>query len=234
MAFPDFHDDTFVAFCDISGFKSMMSGNSTKAIQSLGKFYETVYSALQETRAANRVPIYGLVVTDCAVLVAANEGNQSKTNALEALLSVIATINKKLLEFDLMITTSISHGEFHYEQRMEFFGIEKNMVTGAAYIEAFKNQSAGSPKLKCGQCRIIPTGLPPEIAALLDNEARTGVFRMVIKEKQHFYFYWMRDTPDEIAAFNEAYGNTENLKFLGIRLLLNGNNVIQVRGGGRS
>lgn len=230
MAFPDFHDDTLVAFCDISGFKNKITRNSNRAIESLGKFYGVVYNAVGRTRGTTEPPIYGLVVSDCAILVADNRGQFGNESALKSLLSVIKRINKDSLPHDLMLTTSIAYGRFDYTQRAEFFGLEKNMVTGAAYIEAYKNQSAGSPKLKCGQCRIVPNNLPTEITERLDSTTRTELFRMIIKEKHHYYFYWMLDAPDQISAFNEAYGNTEDLKFLGIRLLLQGQNDLQVRG----
>jgi hypothetical protein len=227
MAFPDFHGDTFVAFCDISGFKNLMSRNSARAIHSLGKFYETAFRAVRRTSREN--PIYGLVVSDCAILVAENRNGIGNRAALNSLLSCIKEINKGGLEHDLMLTTSIAYGEFHYEQRVEFFGLEKNMITGAAYIEAFKNQSSGKPRLRSGECRLVPL-FPEEITRLLEENDRQGVLRMMIKERNHYYFYWMRDTPEEIREFNEAYENTENLKYVGIRLLLRGSRDIQITG----
>jgi hypothetical protein len=228
MAFPDFHGDTFVAFCDISGFRQMMQKNSAKAIQALGSFYAVTFDVLQNTRGKTTPPIYGLIVSDCAILVADNQNRDGNTAAFQSLLAAVKKINEDSLSRDLMLTTSIAYGSFHYEQRAEFFGIEKNMLAGAAYIEAYKDQSAGKPKLKCGECRIIAENLPAEILEGIEGNGN-AVFQMLQKNEKHIYYYWMRRTPEEIEPFKNAYKNTEDLKFLGIRLLLSSAQNLEVR-----
>jgi hypothetical protein len=229
MAFPSiFHDDTFVAFCDISGFRQLMNRNSAKAIQSLQEFYAIAYDVLGKTREQPSSPIYGLLVSDCAILVAENRNGVENESAIRSLLQALKEINKRSLEHDIMLTTSIAFGPFHYEERAESFGIEKNMVTGAAYIKAFTDQSAGKPKLKCGECRIIIKNLPRDVIARLEDDG-DATFQMLQKEKQHLYYYWMRQTPGDIEPFKNAYKNTEDLKFLGIRLLLSGAQNLEVR-----
>ena len=230
MAFPDFHNDTFVAFCDISGFKNKMTRNASGAIQSLGNFYSVVYDALQKTRGNANAPVFGLVVSDCAILVAENRDSFSNQDALKSLLWVIKEINKESLPYDIMLTTSIAFGRFVYQERAEFFGIEKNMVTGAAYIKAYIDQSSGRPKLKCGECRLIADGLPPEIDGLINQNEPNNIFQMLVREDKYFYFYWMREQPIEIEAFKKLFQDTENLKFIGMRLALQGSRDLEVRG----
>ena len=229
MAFPDFLDNTFVAFCDISGFKQKMARNPTKAIHALEHFYSIVYTVLQKTRNQSTLPVYGLLVSDCAILVVDDRSHRNPTTALQSLLAVVKQINEDALPYDLMLTTSIAFGPFIYSQRAEFFGIEKNMLAGAAYIEAYKDQSGGKPKLKCGECRIVRENLPPQILAELENNQRT-VFPMVEKDRGCFYYYWMRRTREDIQAFKDAYRDTDDLKFLGIRLLLQGHQDLNVVG----
>ena len=227
MSFPNFYGHTFVAYCDISGFKQMMSRDSNKAIQSLSKFYSDVYDALNVNRNNNGVRVYGIVVSDCAILVADNQNGIGNSVALQALLSVIKKINQDSLVNGLMLTTSICFGEFAYQERSEFPGIEKNMLAGNAYIEAYKDQSAGKPKIKCGECRLVVENLPDDVLAQFQqNPNRT--FPMLRREKNHFYYYWMRKRPNEIEPFKNAYNNTEDLKYLGIRLLLEGGQNLAV------
>jgi hypothetical protein len=233
MPFPDFHNDTFVAFCDISGFKQKMSQNPEGALQALKRFYSDAYGILQETRERGRLPVYALLVSDCAILVADNTPVDGETSAdrdiaaLEALLSTIKRLNKNSLQYDIMLTTSIAYGPFHYEQRSELLGIEKNLLMGSAYIEAYIDQSAGKPKLQCGDCRIIEKNVPPQVLVALDNKGVT-LFQMIQKQKKYYYYYWMRQRPEEIAEFQAAYKNTENLKYVGIRLLLQGHQDLNV------
>jgi len=228
MAFPDFHNHTFVAFCDISGFKQLMSRDAEKAVELLRKFYSDAYGILERTKERGHTPVYGLLVSDCAILVAENQDGITNPVAFKALLSTVKRFNKKSLQHGLMLTTSIVYGPFDYEQRSEGFGIEKNMITGAAYIEAYKDSNSTKPKLKCGECRIVIEGLPGDVVDEIDD----GDFPMLKKDRGHYYYYWMRENPEEIEDFNKAYESTEDLKYLGMRLVLQGNKTIDVIGDG--
>lgn len=226
MPLPTFRGDTFIAFADISGFKKMLEKSSEEAIAALGKFYQAAYGILSNTN--HHAPVYGLLISDCAVLYV-NTHNVKLGDALEALLAVVKQLNEQSLEHGLMLTTSIAFGPFHYEQRLEFTGIEKNLLTGSAYVEAYKDTLLKTPRLRCGDCRIVAKNLPQEAFDAFRGK-QEPVFSMTRQTKpEHYYFYWMRNRPEEIEPYEAAISDVENLKFQAIRLLLSGSNALKIR-----
>lgn len=107
MPIPDFDGNTFVAFVDISGFKEMMK-REEKAIKALTHLNELGYNILQ-----NRNNIHGLFISDCGILFASNN-NLTDDEKLHNLLEIIEELNRKLLNQDIMLTTSIAYGNFKY------------------------------------------------------------------------------------------------------------------------
>ena len=157
--------------------------------------------------------INGLFVSDCGILFVRNNGNNQWRHQLQSLLNVLEDLNKRLLQDDIMLTTSIAYGRFSYHQRIEFEGIEKNPVYGHAYASAFLDNEVGKPKIQPGQCRIVKKGLCD-----LDMN---NVCRM--KERSsHWYFYWMVETQEEINEFEKQYTDAYKLKYSGMLKALKG------------
>jgi hypothetical protein len=185
-SFPQSH--TFVAYMDISGFKSMMN-DGMRAPRALNDFYNAGFCAL---RAQNKsaLQVEGIFVSDCGILfVRGGKGSISKR--LEAICRIIQQIHQRAFEKAIQLTTSISWGEFSYHNRIEFPGIEKNLVYGNAYVEAFKDNENGEPKLYPSECRLRRKDLPDEVAAYCKRESE-NVTTHWRETPQHFYFEWMR------------------------------------------
>lgn len=200
MALSNFNGETFVAFIDISGFKELMKNNQ-KAIETLDHFYQAGYDAL---RPPNNVD--GLFVSDCGILFV-RETNLPIEEQLEKLLSVVKSINEAVLQYDIMLTTSIAYGHFSYREKIEFQGIEKNQLHGFAYVKAFLDNEIGKPKIQPGQCRILEDDLPETLR--IDNSH--------IRQKgRHYYYYWNVQDSNRIDEFLSDYNNSYNLKYLGI------------------
>lgn len=125
-------------------------------------------------------------------------------------------INKKMLEHDFMLTTSIAYGHFRYQERIEFEGIEKNLVYGNAYVSAFLDNENGKPKIQPGQCRIVKENLPQDVLRVIENNNNSEILCMISKrnnDDNHFYFYWMVEESSEIETFEKEYNDTYNLKY---------------------
>jgi hypothetical protein len=207
MPFDNYEGETFVAFTDISGFREMMRDRK-KAVQTLDAFYRAGYDILEsQTQQAARVE--GLFVSDCGVLFvrSANEGSQV---ALNSLLGVIESLNRRLVQTQVMLTSSVAYGHFSYHQRLEFPGIEKNPIYGNAYVNAYLDSNVGRPKIQPGQCRVLCQGLPGQLAV------SGGESRLAPKHGEHRYFYWMLSAPEQIPAFEHRYGNAYLLKYKGM------------------
>jgi len=210
MPIQNYDGNTFVAFVDISGFKSLML-NRVKAITSLRQFYQTGFDLISE-QATHPIKVEGFFISDCAVLFIRNGLNNCNI-ALEKLLNIIEKLNRKMLENDLMLTTSVCFGYLNYEGKFEISGTEKNQIFGDAYVEAFLDNEVGKPKIKPGECRLLIKNLPDGIA---DSFLTNAELNRLIKKGNHFYFYWMVNTVNEIDEFMKRYNDSYNLQFRGM------------------
>jgi hypothetical protein len=227
MPIEPFEGETFVAFTDISGFKRMMA-QPGRAKEALESFYSVGWECLDRDNDRSECAVEGIFVSDCGVLfVRPNEKGRSE--CLCKLLTRIRALNKKLLGSGVLLRTSVAFGQFQYLERRSAPGIRKVPFYGEAYLAAFLDSESTRPKLNCGFCRIVKEGLPSEMDDDID-EAEGEIFSMIRRDprSQLLYYYWMRNTPQEIDDFKKQYGNAEDLKFEGIRHILAGT-IPQVR-----
>ena len=197
----NFAGDCFVAFTDISGFKAMMK-DGKRAARAIDALYGAGLNVLSSNTDVN-----GFFISDCGVLF--SRGNDQKTQ-LESLLKVVRAVNQEVLEHDIMLTTSIAWGDFSYHNRIEFPGINKQPIYGNAYVSAFLDNEAGSPRLQPGQCRIIKEGVPTDVfsSVALDSPMESV--------KSYYYFYWMVEDTQGIQEFKRRYQDSYNLKYAGM------------------
>lgn len=214
MPLNPFNGDTFVAFIDISGFKELM--RKDRAYSALNSFYRSGYYQLQESQKDGE-GVEGLFVSDCGVLFAKDKSNHRL--GLLSLLRVIKGINEEMLREDYLLTTSVAFGRFTYTHRIEFDGIEKNPIFGQAYLNAFLDAEASTPKLQPGQCRIVKENLPRDISDSI-GERGEDLFQYISErngDRNHLYFYWMLRDPSYSQRFEEKY---REAKYFGIRKIL--------------
>jgi hypothetical protein len=213
MPISNYEGKTFVAFLDISGFKELM--RRERAFEALDCLYNAGYRTLRNQN-GNRVE--GIFISDCGVLfVRNNQDRLNQADDLHSILEVIRRINEIMIRNDFMLTTSIAYGNFKYQERIEFEGMEKNLIVGNAYLEAFLDNENGNPKIQPGQCRLIETNLQD----ILNDER----FRAVCKRSgndKHYYYYWMVSTSHEIGRFENEYKDTYNLKYAGMLNVIKG------------
>lgn len=208
MPVNDFCGETFVAFMDISGFKEMMKGDGKKAAHALDKLYQAGYNALH-----NNQDINGFFVSDCGIVFVRNTV-LSKNDQLKKLLSVLRTINRELLQDNIMLTTSIAFGLFKYHQRLEFEGIEKNPIYGYAYVAAFLDNEVGKPKIQPGQCRIVNKNV---------DDVQWRQIDLIEETNSHYFYYWMVNHYDEITDFKKSFSDAYQLKYQGMLTALKRN-----------
>jgi len=192
MAVPAFHGNTFVAFTDISGFKAMMN-DGERAVLALDAFYQSGYSVLrQERQRANHRPmVHGFFVSDCAVLFV-TDPNLSPLDRFQVLCSVLQQIHRRTFQKAIQLTTSIAWGQFDYEERIEFLGINKDAIYGGAYVDAFMDNEHTLPKLYPNECRLLRKDLPVEVERFCVE--KIGPVGQHIRQTQaHFYYEWMRE-----------------------------------------
>lgn len=201
MPIADFNGNTFVAFTDISGFKELMKNDAT-ALKAIKYFYQTGFNVLRETD-----NVEGFFVSDCGILFSRNGDNQTK---LLSILDAVKKINKRMIERNYMLTTSISFGSFDYQGKIEFQGIEKNAIYGGAYVQSFLDNETGKPKIQPGQCRLVKQNLPQLEIENIPLLVERG------NDRQHLYYYWHLDNPEEIQNFEKNYRDSYSLKYAGM------------------
>ena len=164
MPVENFEGNTFVAFVDISGFKKLMK--KKKGIKALNKFYSNGYYILnkynnKENRLCKNIPcVEGIFISDCGILFVRNCSCQVQINEL---LKVLKELNSRMIDNDIMLTTSIAYGQFKYKEKFECTGMEKVPIYGQAYVNAFIDAENEEPKMQSGQCRIVKNNLPYEV-----------------------------------------------------------------------
>ena len=198
-----------------------------KAWKALDKLYSSGYDILQSQNRPNQ-QVEGIFISDCGILfVRNNQGTDIRqTNGLHLLLQVIKTINQRMLENKIMLTTSIAYGNFKYQGRIEFPGIEKSPVYGNAYISAYSDNKDEIPKIQPGQCRIVKENIPDEITTAIKQSQDNDIFSMIKEKKsgdsKHYYYYWMVNNPNEIKRFERNYKDACNLTYEGMLKALKG------------
>ena len=193
MPVPPFNGDTFVAFIDISGFKSMMK-DGQRAVLALDAFYRSGYSVLNEyrhERPNQQSNVHGFFISDCAVLFV-TDPQESTVIRFEAICRILQQIHKRTFQNAVQLTTAIAWGPFDYHERIEFIGLNKDPIYGNAYVDAFIDNESGEPKLYPNECRLLRKGLPPDVEEFCLG--RLGLIGRHIRETPtHFYFEWMRE-----------------------------------------
>ncbi len=195
----DFDGETFVAFVDISGFKKLMK-KGKKAWKVLDKFYQYGYEILKKYKDKK---VEGIFISDSGILFVRD--CEDKIECLKALLKVVKELNKKMLDHNVMLTTSIAYGRFKYQKRIEFVGIEKNPIYGNAYVSAYYDNEHGDPKIRQGECRIVKKNLPVDVEQGLAERRHDEILRMLEERENHYYFYWMIDNSNQIEEFKNEY-----------------------------
>jgi hypothetical protein len=190
MPVEQYQGKTFVAFTDIAGFKSMMAED--RALKALDTFYSTGFSVLrnQPTDCAYRVD--GFFISDCGVLFVRGREDDVASVRLESLCDIIRQIHRLTFEKAIQLTTSIAWGDFSYDERIEFPGIEKNPIYGNAYVAAFADNEGSTPRLYPSECRLLKKGLPEAVANSLSLGGGDGFVGRIRETPYHFYYEWMR------------------------------------------
>jgi len=203
MSIDNFNGETFVAFTDISGFKELMK-TEIKAVKALDELNKNGYDILRNSNQIN-----GIFVSDSGILFTRQQGMPG----LESLLRVIKQLNLRMLNHNIMLTTSIAYGKFLYQDRIEFVGIEKNLLYGNGYVAAFLDNENGLPKIQPGQCRIVIDSLTGN---LLTPSKIQETDDLLIRKRKHIYYYWMVQSANQIETFDKKYRDAYNLKYRGM------------------
>lgn len=126
----------YVAFLDIMGFKNKLKQLlQNDAKEFIGNFSSTVYSVFNQ----QQEKINGYIVSDSIIL----STNDITQNSLTALMDIIDTICKsEFLENGILIRGAVAKGEFDDMPAKELPNLQKKLIVGQAYVEAYQLESS--------------------------------------------------------------------------------------------
>ncbi|MFH1057696.1 MAG: hypothetical protein V1797_03320 [Pseudomonadota bacterium] len=208
-----------MAFVDIAGFKSIMK-DKNEARRVLNGFYNEGYDCLDSND--NTPSVDGLFVSDCGVLfVRHKHPGLIRLCDLNLLLDKICKLNRNMLNKDIMLTTSISYGDFNYEERNEHRSIGKSMLYGDAYLDAYLDNEKGSPKLIPTQCRIVINeydNIMPNIDSAISQDSRLrhpeiSKLHKSNGRKIYYMYYWMLNDLNEMQSYQNQLNLTKDAQY---------------------
>ena len=195
-----FNGQTWVAYSDLCGLKAMYASAPEEAVKALDKFYNTVYELQRDKNSVNYI-----VVSDCAIFWI------DKPDCIKDL-SIVLKESKELYQKmlpDYLVRTTIAYGHFKYENRIEMPCIRKELIVGAAYLDAYANND----KIATGAIAIVKLhGNTP-----LENISIDDDYKQLIKEhspKKSFYeYYWSLQNESQIGSFVNKRKEIQNTIF---------------------
>lgn len=122
----DFSGEAFVAFADLCGFEKLVRDRG-KAHKALDLLYNSSYRLLEEA-----ADLQGIAVSDCVVIWGLAQGE-----VLDVLLAFLETLHVRMLEGGYLMQTTVSRGPFRYQNRIELGNLQKGMMYGDAYLDAY-------------------------------------------------------------------------------------------------
>lgn len=125
----------YVAFLDVLGFKQLLKGyKQYEAEQFIGSLSSLLYRIWDEKHAQESKNINGYIVSDSIIVYT----NDDKPNALEELLGYIIEVSKRaFIEQSVLFRCGIAKGEFNYLKAHSFENLQKGLIVGQAYIDAY-------------------------------------------------------------------------------------------------
>lgn len=129
--------DKYVAFLDILGFKSKIKQiGQNKAREFIKRFSSAVY---QEWVTGTTSEIEGFIVSDSFII---NSRNATQL-ALGQLLDMVDIICKRLFfEYGIPVRGGIAKGEFDRAPVQHIPDLEKSLLVGQAYVDAYSLESS--------------------------------------------------------------------------------------------
>lgn len=131
--------EKYVAFLDILGFKNKLKEFSQENAKNYIKaFSTTIYKIFQYNNQLNSRKINGFIVSDSVILYTSNVSNK----ILNELIHIVEEISRE--EFSqngIIMRGAIAKGEFDNIPAVELPKLQKQLIVGTAYVEAYLLES---------------------------------------------------------------------------------------------
>lgn len=136
--------DKYVAFIDILGFKEKLKRiNQQEAEEFITKFSTMLYSEWKSGNYQNSDDINGYIVSDSIIVYSKNDDKESLCKMMNYLTRIFS---KAFTGNAILLRGAVAKGKFSMRNPHSFKNLQKGLLVGEAYIEAYtiENSSKGS------------------------------------------------------------------------------------------
>lgn len=235
MPIASYHgEETYVAYLDISGFKKLMDSSyrngTNEAIEVLDLFYNTISSLIMKNdKDSKKSEISVLMFSDSAILYVRNSPNNLEVEGLIDLLLLLKDINVSLFnsKFNILTTSSLSFGDFHYNRQDVTTNVTQSFIYGKGYVSSYLNNEQWKPKIEPGQCRISKIDLPINMVDLIQGRRRDKLsdeqINLIHKitsldhDDKNYYYIWFADDSSSLITIKNDYNEA---KYIGYRKII--------------
>lgn len=130
----------YVAFVDTLGFKQKITNiTHEEAIKTIKLFNQTIYDLWNKLELNNDNTIHGRTFSDSVIIYS----NDDSTYELDKILKFLTGLYKEsLLKCGLPLRGGLSVGEFDDLQAVDFNNLQKGLIIGTAFIDAYLLESS--------------------------------------------------------------------------------------------
>ena len=164
----------YVAFLDILGFKNKIRGlQPGKAKDFIFDFSGTIFNIFMKENSNNK--INGYIVSDSVILYSSDYSKDS----FEALIKLTGEICKnEFIDNNILMRGAIAKGEFDKVPAKEISSLEKGLIVGEAYIDAYVGE---------GSIKVMGVILSEDVYKdILDNNIKKDIVEGT-KNKEKYY-----------------------------------------------
>lgn len=174
----------YVAFVDILGFKNRIVGiTHEEAVDVLRQFNQTVYDLWYTMGFHSNETIKGRTFSDSLIVYSAGNSNSD----LEKMLSFLITLfQTSIINCGLPLRGGLALGNFDDINAEEFKSLNKGIIVGAAFIDAFLLESSNNIK---GSKLLFNQAINLKIERQLNTYYQT---QSVKKTSDHKYIYELK------------------------------------------
>ena len=164
----------YVAFLDILGFRNRIRGlKAEEAKDLIFDFSGTIFNIFMKENSNNK--INGYIVSDSVILYS----NDDSKDSLEALIKLTGEICKnEFIDNNILMRGAIAKGEFDKVPAKEISSLEKGLIVGEAYIDAYVGE---------GSIKVMGVILSEDVYKdILDNNIKKDIVEGT-KNKEKYY-----------------------------------------------
>lgn len=130
----------YVVFIDILGFKGKLKRlKQPEAEKFIENFSTMLYGEWKKQKCHNNNLIKGFIVSDSVII----HTMDTSMEALDTLLKITIAVSKRAFQGQsILLRGAIAKGDFRHLEAVSFENLQKGLIVGQAYIEAYTLESA--------------------------------------------------------------------------------------------